>query len=44
MWCSVTGDQLIGPYIIPQHLMGDIYANFLQDELPPLLEKIPLQT
>ena len=33
VWCDVIGDQLIGPYIFPQHLTGDIYANFLQDEL-----------
>ena len=43
-WCGVTGDQLIGPYIFPQHLTGDIYANFWQDELPALLENVPLQT
>ena len=33
MWCGVIGDQIIGPYIFLQHLTGDIYANFLQDEL-----------
>ena len=41
-WCGVFGDQLIGPYIFP-HLTSDIYANFLQDELPALLENVPLQ-
>jgi hypothetical protein len=44
VWCGVTGDQLTGLYIFPQCLTGDIYANFLQDELPALLENIPLQT
>jgi len=44
MWCSVFGDQLIGPYNFPQRLTGDVYANFLQDELPALLENVPLQT
>ena len=34
--CCVIGDQLIGPYIFPQCLTCDIYANFLQDELPAL--------
>ena len=38
------GDQLIGPYIFPQRLTGDIYANVLQDDLPALLENVPLQT
>ena len=41
--CGVTGDQLIGLYIFPQHLTGDIYENVLLDELPALLEKVPLQ-
>jgi hypothetical protein len=44
MWCGVTGDQITGPYIFPQCLTGDIYANFLQDELPTLSENVPLQT
>jgi hypothetical protein len=44
MWCGVIGDQLIGPYVFPQRLTGDIYANFLQDELPALLENVHLQT
>jgi len=43
MWCGVIGDQLIGPYIFPHCLTGDIYANILQDELPALLENVPLQ-
>jgi len=44
VWCVVVSDQLIGPYIFQQHLTGDIYANFLQDELPAFLENVPLQT
>jgi hypothetical protein len=50
VWCDVIGDQLIGPYIFPQRLTGDIYANVLQDELPAstlslrVLENVPLQT
>jgi hypothetical protein len=39
VWCGV-----IGPYIFPKRLTGDIYANFLQAELPALLENVPLQT
>jgi hypothetical protein len=44
VWCGVIGDQLIGPYIFPQRLAGDIYANVLQDDLQALLENVPLQT
>ena len=39
MWCGVICYQLIGPYIFPWDLTGDIYANFLQDELPVILYK-----
>ena len=28
VWCGVTGDQLIGPYIFSQRVTGDINANF----------------
>ena len=42
--CGVISDQLIGPYISPQRLTGNIYANFLQEELPALLENVPVQT
>ena len=44
VWCGVIGDQQIGPYIFPQRLTGDIYANIVQDELPTLLDNAPLQT
>ena len=30
VWCGVVDDQLIGPYILPQRLTGDVYANYLQ--------------
>jgi hypothetical protein len=43
VWCGVIGDQLICPYIFPQHLTGDTYANSLQDELPAILVNVPLQ-
>jgi len=43
VWGVVIGDQLIGPYIFPQRLTGDIYANVFQDELSALLENVPLQ-
>jgi hypothetical protein len=44
MWCGVSGDKMIDPYIFLQRLTGDIYARFLQDELSTLLENVPLQT
>jgi hypothetical protein len=39
VWSGVIGNQLICPYIFPQHLTGDIYTNFLQEELPALLRE-----
>ena len=44
VWCVIIGDQLISPYIFLKHLTGDIYPNFLQAELPALLENVSLQT
>jgi len=34
----------MGPYIFPQYLTAGNYASFLQNELPALLENVPLQT
>jgi hypothetical protein len=44
VWCSIIGDQLIGPYIFPHHLTSDIYTGFFQHEVLALVENIPLQT
>jgi len=44
VWCGVIDDQLTGSYIFSQHLTGNIHAKFLQDELPALLENVPVQT
>ena len=43
VWHGVIGNQLTGSYIFSQHLTGDFYAKFLQDEFPALLENVPLQ-
>ena len=42
VWCVVIGDQPTGLYIFPQRLTGDFYANVLQDELPAILENVPI--
>jgi hypothetical protein len=36
-------DHLIGPYLLPLRLTGDIYLTFLQEILPKLLEVVPLE-
>ena len=42
MWCVVLDDQLIGPFILEGRLTGEAYVRFLQEELPQLLEDVPL--
>ncbi|PSN44542.1 hypothetical protein C0J52_18389 [Blattella germanica] len=44
VWCGVVYDQLMGPFILPGNLTGQMYNNFIQEELPELLEDVPLET
>jgi len=40
--CGVLGNKLIGPFVIDNNLTGNAYEVFLWNELPGLLEDIPL--
>lgn len=42
VWCGLIHNRLIGPFILPARLNAEFYLHFLQDELPQLLEDIPL--
>ena len=42
VWCAVLGDQLIGHSILEGRLTIEAYLRFLHEELPPLLEDVPL--
>jgi len=42
VWCAVLDDQLIGPFILEGCLTGEVYLQFLQEELPRILEDAPL--
>jgi len=42
VWCAVLDDQLIGPFILEGRLTRETYLRFLQEELPRLLEDVPL--
>lgn len=42
VWVGIIGDYLIGPHFLPPRLNGDTYSQFLQEELPVLLDGIPL--
>jgi len=44
IWCGIIGNQLLGPCELPNRLNGNVYANFLQESLPVLLENVPLAT
>jgi hypothetical protein len=34
MWCMITGDKLIGPFMSEYHLTVEEYLNFRKDHLP----------
>jgi len=42
VWCGVLGNKLIGPFVLNENLMGNTYEAFLRNQLPGLLEDIPL--
>jgi hypothetical protein len=42
MWAGLMGNRLIGPHVLPQHLNGEEYLNFLQNVLSDLLDDVPL--
>ncbi|XP_026830318.1 uncharacterized protein LOC113563195, partial [Ooceraea biroi] len=42
VWAGVIGDRVIGPYFLPPRLNGQVYAAFLENQLPLLLEDVPL--
>jgi hypothetical protein len=42
VWCGVIGNRLIGPFVFENNLTGNTYEAFLRNELPGLLEDIPL--
>jgi len=42
VWCGVLGNRLIGPFVFHNYLTGNTYEAFLRNELPGLLEDIPL--
>ena len=42
VWVGIFGDCLIGPHFIPHRLNGEQYPRFLRNDLPNLLEDVPL--
>ena len=42
VWCGLFGNKLIGPFVFDNNLTWNAYEVFLRNELPDLLEDIPL--
>lgn len=42
IWCGILSDNIVGPFVLPRPLNGENYLNFLINDLPLLLEDIPL--
>jgi hypothetical protein len=43
VWAGIIGTHLIGPFVLPARLTGENYLNFLNVDLPSLLEEIVLE-
>lgn len=44
LWCGMIDNLLIGPFVLPNRLTGQLYLEFLGNDLPLLLEDVPLAT
>lgn len=42
VWLGICGDHLIGPHLLPSRLSGVSFLSFLENDLPGLLEDLPL--
>jgi len=43
VWCGILGNRIIGPVFFDGNLTGQAYLRFLQEDVGPLLEDIPLE-
>lgn len=42
VWAGIVDDYLIGPFFLPRRLNGENYRHFLENDLPVLLEDVPV--
>jgi hypothetical protein len=42
IWAGIVSDHLLGPHMLPTHLTGNDYLQFLREKLPVELEDVPL--
>ena len=43
VWAGIIGNYFIGPFFLPGRLDGQSYLNFIQEQLPLLLEDVPIE-
>ncbi|EZA62157.1 hypothetical protein X777_06106 [Ooceraea biroi] len=43
VWMGMLHDLLIGPFFLPDRLNGESFRRFLSNDLPILMENVPLQ-
>ncbi|KAJ8948184.1 hypothetical protein NQ318_010457 [Aromia moschata] len=44
IWAGIIGKFLIGPFVLPERLNGQLYLEFLQNDFPDFIEDLPLET
>ena len=42
VWVGIVENHIIGSFFLPERLNGNIYRRFLEEDLPILLEEVPL--
>lgn len=42
VWGGIVGNHVVGPYFFEDHLNGEMYLDFIANQLPILLEEVPL--
>ena len=43
VWAGILGDCLVGLHFLPHRLNGEQYLRILRNDLPDLLEDVPLR-
>lgn len=43
VWGGIIGEYVVGPYFFDGHLNAEMYLDFLVNQLPVLLEEVPLR-
>jgi hypothetical protein len=43
VWCGMINNQLLGPVVLDGRLTGELYLQFLENQLRDLLDDVPLE-